>query len=136
MSLLNLFEFGKAGSFPENDIEQNLLAITKGRSEHWHFMRSLASAELIVVTSNEVETEGQELHQNAELELLTLNEDAIAVFTSESRMLDNGVLHKKSPYLIISGKDLFSLANGMNLILNPFSDMRKFICGQEIARLI
>lgn len=136
---MNFFNIIKSehrrGVFPENDIEHNLHNIYNGKTEKWNFFSALSRTDLIVITSKNIDDNSEQLEKDDEIELMTLNDDSIAVFTSENRIFDNGIVRKNLPYIRISGKDLFVLTRGMNVILNPFSDIKKLICANEIAQL-
>ena len=136
---MNFFNFIKSGqgreAFPENDIEYNLHRMCNGQTEQWSFFNALSKTDLIVVTNKKIKETSLGFDQCNELELLILNDDTIAVFTSENRIFDNGIVKKKLPYIRVSGKDIFSMSRGMDVILNPFSDLKKLICANEIAQM-
>lgn len=122
----------RRGVFPENDIEQNLHSMCNGKTEQWNFFSALFKTDLIVITNHRINEKLEQFDVDEVIELMTLNDDAIAVFTSESRIYDNGVVREDLPFIRINGRDLFVLAKGMNVILNPFSDFKKLICANEI----
>lgn len=138
--LMNFFSFIRSGNksqgFPENDIEYNLYRTCNGQMENWSFFYDLSRADLIVVTNKRVKNDSISSDHENDLELLVLNDDTIAVFTSENRIFDNGIVQKKLPYVRISGRDIFSISRGMDVILNPFSDSKKLICANEIAQIV
>ncbi len=127
---------------PKNLNEENILEsiLRKASAEPAYradFYKKLLSEQLVVLTANTGISEGERvLEENTNVDIATLQDGRIPVFSSTSRIFDKGVIKEQVPFLEMKGEDLFNLATGATFILNPFSDYSKELLPHEIESLL
>lgn len=121
----------------ENVIEKSLRRAATEPAYRAEFYKSLLSEKLIVLTDKPTLSEGvQTLQENTNVNIATLADGKIPVFTSTSKIFDKGIIKKEVPFLEMKGEDLFNLAIGATFILNPYSDYGKELLPNEIESLL
>ena len=76
------------------------------------------------------------LQENTSVNIVTLQDGRIPVFTSTNRIFDKGIIKEEVPFLEMKGEDLFNLSTGATFILNPYSDYGKELLPNEIESLL
>lgn len=121
----------------ENIIETTLRKASTEPAYRAEFYKRLLSEKLIVLTDKSDLSEGvQTLQENTNINLMTLTNGKIPVFTSTSKIFDKGIIKEQVPFLEMKGEDLFNLATGATFILNPYSDYGKELLPEEIKNLL
>ncbi len=101
------------------------------------FYKTLLNSELIVLTNENSGEEGvQTLEKNTTLNIMSMSDGKIPVFTSTDRIFDKGVIKTEVPFIGMNGRSLLEATQGATLILNPFSDFGKELTPSEIQRLL
>jgi hypothetical protein len=125
---------------PTNHLEEVLVqaATTNDPLSRLHFYRALLEEELLVLT---VPKEGapageQQVEAGSEIQLQVLNDGKLPVFSSQDRIFDAEVVQEQVPFLRLRGHDLFSMAQGAEFALNPFSTVGKLLQAEEIADML
>src|SRR5436189_4436612 len=142
MGLFDLFkkkaDNSKQSNFnAENIIEATLRKASTEPAFRGEFYKRLLSEKLIVLTGKSNLPEGvQTVQENTNINLVTLTDGKIPVFTSTSKIFDKGIIKEQVPFLEMKGEDLFNLATGATFILNPYSDYGKELLPNEIESLL
>jgi hypothetical protein len=101
------------------------------------FYDRILTDEIIVISMNINVSEGyQYLAVGTSVELYSLPDGSIPLFTSVDRIFDNGVVKEDVEFLKMSGADLFSVALGETFVVNPYSEYKKKISSSEAERLL
>lgn len=142
MGLFDLFkkktDNSKQGDFgDENTIETTLRRASTEPAYRAEFYKKLLSEKLFVLTDKSNLPEGvQTVQENTNINLVTLTDGKIPVFTSTSKIFDKGIIKEQVPFIEMKGEDLFNLATGATFILNPYSDYGKELLPDEIKSLL
>ncbi len=139
MGIFDLFKKKTTEStFPENELEESLIRASLDISSRNEFYRKLLWNELIVLTNGHSESEEgrKTLEKDTEVQLVTLENGQIPVFTSTNRIFDKGVIKEQVPFMTMKGQDLFGFTKGATFILNPYSDYGKELIPKEIESLL
>jgi hypothetical protein len=130
-------EADKTAVASENALESVLRKSVTEPAYRPEFYRLLLSEELVVLTKpNSLEEGSYTLQKDTTVDISTLDDGRIPVFTSTDRIFDNGVIKEKVPFLAMKGADLFGLAKGAKYILNPYSDYGKELLAEEVANML
>ena len=126
---------------PNNTDEENILETTLRKAAtdpvfRAEFYKRLLSEKLVVLTDKTLPEGHQIVRENTEVNIATLADGKIPVFTSTRRIFDKGIIKEEVPFLELKGEDLFNLATGATFILNPYSDYGKELLPNEIANII
>ena len=101
------------------------------------FYRQLMTAELVVLTDGKDAQEGQNtLVQDTQVNIMTLQDGRIPVFSATNRIFDNGVIKEQVPYMQMASKDLLNMTQNATLVLNPYSDYGKELVPNEINSIL
>jgi len=101
------------------------------------FYNRVLTDEIIVISVNVNVSEGyQYLEVGTSVEIYSLPDGNIPLFTSIDRIFDNGVVTEDVEFLKMSGADLFSVALGETFVVNPYSEYKKKISASEAERLL
>ncbi len=139
MGIFNIFKKKKTEStFPENELELNLMKASSDISARNEFYIKLLWNELIVLTNGHKESEEgrKTLEKDTEVQFVTFESGQIPVFTSTNRIFDKGIIKEQVPFMSMKGQDLFGITKGATFILNPYSDYGKELIPQEIESLL
>lgn len=121
----------------ENIIEKSLRKASTEPAYRAEFYKRLLAEKLIVLTDKTQIPEGvQTLKENTNVNIATLSDGKIPVFTSTSKIFDKGIIKEEVPFLEMKGEDIFILAKGATFILNPYSDYGKELLPNEIESLL
>ncbi|MBS1560246.1 MAG: enhanced serine sensitivity protein SseB C-terminal domain-containing protein [Bacteroidetes bacterium] len=97
----------------------------------------LLSDTLVVLTAEMNKTGESKIYERgAEVDLVSLPDGKIPVFTSTERIYDKGVIREEVQTLQLKGEDLFHLAAGATFVINPYSDHGKYLLPNEIERML
>jgi len=101
------------------------------------FYKYLLSEEVVVLTKSDSLPHGSyTVKKDTTVNIWTLDDGRIPVFTSTERVFDKGVIKSQVEFMAMKGADLFGLAKGATFILNPYSDFGKELLPEEIDRLL
>jgi hypothetical protein len=149
MGLFDIFKQKKDNDLMNSNTEQ-LLAETEGLhldelmekaikepAYKSAFYNRILTDEIIVISVNVNVSEGyQYLEVGTSVEIYSLPDGTIPLFTTIDRIFDNGVVKDDVEFLKMSGADLFSVAQGETFIVNPHSEYKKKISASEVERLL
>ncbi|WP_227607780.1 enhanced serine sensitivity protein SseB C-terminal domain-containing protein [Hymenobacter translucens] len=123
---------------PTNILEELLLHAATQVEARPAFYQALLRENLIVLTApREGEEPGEiKISEGAEVQLQVLHDGRIAIFTSEARIYDAGVVKEPVSFLRARGFDFFQMIQGANCMLNPFSPVGKPLEAEELADLL
>lgn len=120
-----------------NALETALQKAVSDPASRPEFYKLLLSEELIVLTAPDQLREGAyTLSEGTKINLVTLDDGRIPLFTSTDRIFDKQVIKEQVPYLAAKGADLLGFAKGAPLVLNPFSDYGKDLLSAEVDDLL
>ncbi len=125
---------------PENELERALVAAVKNPQLAPDFYRLLLESSLLVLGT----AQGQEgatheltLAPGSRINLVTGQKDGhpyLPVFSSLVRMQE--YVKQESKYLSMKGRDLFELARGAPVTLNPASEYGKELSAEQVRQLL
>ncbi|WP_310391257.1 enhanced serine sensitivity protein SseB C-terminal domain-containing protein [Hymenobacter sp.] len=123
---------------PENVLEQLLLLAATDENARPAFYQALLQEEILMIlapaegvaTGEVVLTEGQEI------QLQILADGKLPIFTSVPRLTDGGVDNGLVSYVRLPGHAFFSMVQGQDCVLNPFSPAGKLLPKDELAALL
>lgn len=141
LTILNLFGCNRHKSsnqtIPELSLETLLQKSAEDSSLRHDFYKKLLTENLIVITEKTNTAEGKTtLQKDTQVNIVTLKDGKIPIFTSKERIFDNGVVKEQVEYLEMKSKILFEITKGSTLILNPFSDYGKEFLPVEIEGIL
>jgi len=130
-------EADKSAEASENRLEYTLKKAASEPAYRPEFYRLLLSEELVVlIRANSLEEGAYTLKVDRKVDIVTLEDGRIPVFTSKNRIFDKGVINDQVPFMAMKGTDLFNLAKGAKFILNPYSDYGKELLAEEVANML
>ena len=123
---------------PENVLEQLLLLASTDENARPAFYQALLQEEILMILApmegiNEGEvvlTEGQEI------QLQILSDGKLPIFSSVPRLTDGGIENGPVSYVRLPGHAFFSMVQGQDCVLNPFSPAGKLLPKDELAALL
>jgi len=123
---------------PENVLEQLLLLAANEEQARPAFYQALMQEEILMILApeegvgpgNVVPTEG------VQIQLQVLTDGKLPIFTSPSRLADGGQDATEVSYVRIPGHAFFSMVQGQDCVLNPFSPAGKLLPKEEIEALL
>lgn len=123
---------------PENVLEQLLLLATTEEQARPAFYQALLQEEILMILAP---TEGMEpgetvLTEGQQIQLQVLSDGKLPVFSSPARLSDGGVDNGPVTYVRIPGHAFFSMVQGQDCVLNPFSPAGKLLPADELAALL
>ncbi|SNC61581.1 SseB protein N-terminal domain-containing protein [Hymenobacter gelipurpurascens] len=128
------------GSFqPTNILEQLLLQAATDPAFRSPFYQAVLGEEVIVVMAPQEGMEPGETTptEGMEIQLQVLHDGKIPVFTSVERIFESGAVPPESvTYMRLRGHDFFTMVQGAECALNPFSPVGKLLAADEIAALL
>jgi hypothetical protein len=138
MGLFDLFKKKKEPTFEnENPLETVLRKAASQPAYRPEFYEKLLSEKLVVLTAKTSLPNGaQTLEQDTEVNIISLQDGKIPVFTSKEKIFDKGIIKAEVPFLEMKGEDLFNLAKGATFVLNPYSDYGKELLPNEIESML
>lgn len=138
MGLFDIFKKKTEPTFDnENRLETILRKASTEASYRPEFYQKLFSEKLVVLTAKTSLPEGVlTLDKGTNVNIVSLQDGKIPIFTSTARIFDNGVIKEEVPFLEIKGEDIFNIAKGATFVLNPFSDYGKELLPNEIESIL
>jgi hypothetical protein len=101
------------------------------------FYKRVLSDDLIVITSGAEATEGvKTVQEDTPVNILTLANGVIPVFTAKERIFDKGVITEEVQFMQMAGHALFTMTKGASLVLNPYSDYGKEFLPDEVEQML
>lgn len=126
MRLLNLFK-------EDFKLDKLLERAIKDPSSRINFYKRLINEKLIVIVNKKFDAD---VDRNSVLNITTLQDGRVPVFTSKERIFDNGIIKRYVDLVEINAKKLFEITKGATLILNPYSKYNKKIVPEEIEQIL
>jgi hypothetical protein len=122
---------------PQNVLEQLLLLAVTEEQARPAFYQALLQEEILMILAPK---EGQEfgevvITEGQEIQLQILSDGKLPIFTSPARLTDGGQDAPVS-YVRVPGHAFFSMVQGQDCVLNPFSPAGKPLPKEEIAALL
>lgn len=138
---MGIFDFfRKKPNQPEKaelDLEALLQKAAVDPGYRTEFYNRLLTDKLVIIIENGALAQGEHLLQkNTKVKIVSYPDGRIPVFTTAQRIFDGGVIKEEVNFLEMKGVDLFELAQGATLVLNPYSDYGKELHPDEIQKLI
>ncbi|MBX0289320.1 enhanced serine sensitivity protein SseB [Hymenobacter sp. HSC-4F20] len=124
---------------PLNILEQLLMQAAVEPQFRSPFYQALLGEEVVVVMAGKEDQEPGEITptEGMEIQLQALHDGKIAVFTAVERIFDNGAVPEGSvAYMRLRGHDFFTMVQGADCALNPFSAVGKLLAADEIQALL
>ncbi|MBT9392560.1 enhanced serine sensitivity protein SseB [Hymenobacter sp. NST-14] len=124
---------------PLNILEQLLMQAAVEPQFRSPFYQALLGEEVVVVMAAKEDQEPGEITptEGMEIQLQALHDGKIAVFTAVERIFDNGAVPEGSvTYMRLRGHDFFTMVQGAECALNPFSSVGKLLPADEIQALL
>lgn len=100
------------------------------------FSSRLPQEQLIIITEGSDNQGSHTLQADTSINIVTLADGRIPVFTSNDRIFDQGVIKEEVHILQIKAADLFEMTRGATLVINPFSPYGKDLLPDEIGRML
>lgn len=101
------------------------------------FYKRLLSDKVVVLTSGSGLPEGEQVLKAAKtVNIVSLEDGTIPVFTSTDRIFDQQVVKEQVEFLQMKGEALFKMTRGARLVLNPYSKYGKELLPDEIERIL
>lgn len=138
MGFFDIFKKQKSEQISENLTLEDLLKKAAAQPIfRKEFYKRLLSDDLIVITHGaNIPTGSQTLEKDTTVNIVSLSDGKIPVFTSNQRIFDKGIIKEQVHYLQIKGENLFQITSGATLLLNPYSDYGKELLPDEIQNLL
>ncbi|MBO2008886.1 enhanced serine sensitivity protein SseB C-terminal domain-containing protein [Hymenobacter negativus] len=123
---------------PENVLEQLLLLAATDENARPAFYQALLQEEILMILApmEGIEPGEVKLAEGQEIQLQVLNDGKLPVFSSPPRLSDGGVDNGPVSYVRIPGHAFFSMVQGQDCVLNPFSPAGKLLPKDELAALL
>ncbi|GAA4047205.1 hypothetical protein GCM10022409_36700 [Hymenobacter glaciei] len=123
---------------PENVLEQLLLLAATDENARPAFYQALLQEEILMILApmEGVGTGEVVLAEGQEIQLQVLSDGKLPIFSSVPRLSDGGVDNGPVSYVRIPGHAFFSMIQGQDCVLNPFSPAGKILPKDEIAALL
>ncbi|WP_426060063.1 enhanced serine sensitivity protein SseB C-terminal domain-containing protein [Hymenobacter sp. B1770] len=123
---------------PENVLEQLLLLAATDENARPAFYQALLQEEILMILAPmEGIGEGEvTLNEGQEIQLQILSDGKLPIFSSVSRLTDGGIDNGPVSYVRLPGHAFFSMVQGQDCVLNPFSPAGKLLPKDELAALL
>jgi len=123
---------------PENVLEQLLLLASTDENARPAFYQALLQEEILMIlaTIEGVGTGEVVLAEGQEIQLQVLSDGKLPIFSSVPRLSDGGIDNGPVSYVRIPGHAFFSMIQGQDCVLNPFSPAGKILPKDELAALL
>ncbi|OGX89428.1 hypothetical protein BEN47_07265 [Hymenobacter lapidarius] len=123
---------------PENVLEQLLLLAATDENARPAFYQALLQEEILMILAPmEGINEGEVvLAEGQEIQLQILSDGKLPIFSSVPRLTDGGVDNGTVSYVRLPGHAFFSMVQGQDCVLNPFSPAGKILPKDELAALL
>ncbi len=129
---------------PENVLEQLLLLAPADEAARPAFYQALLQEDILMVLApgengenGENQATGEvQLSEGQQIQLQVLQDGRLPIFTSAARLADGGMDASLVSYVRLPGHVFFSMTQGQDCVLNPFSPAGKLLPADEIAALL
>ena len=123
---------------PTNILEHLLLLATNDENARPAFYQALLQEEILMVLApNDTLAPGEVvLSEGQEIQLQVLSDGKLPIFTSDARLRDGNMDEVPVSYVRVMGHAFFSMVQGQDCVLNPFSPAGKLLPKDEIAALL
>ncbi|WP_210515819.1 enhanced serine sensitivity protein SseB C-terminal domain-containing protein [Hymenobacter terricola] len=123
---------------PENVLEQLLLLAATDENARPAFYQALLQEEILMILApmEGIEPGEVTLAEGQEIQLQILADGKLPIFSSPPRLSDGGVDNGPVSYVRIPGHAFFSMVQGQDCVLNPFSPAGKILPKDELAALL
>ena len=123
---------------PENVLEQLLLLASTDEHARPAFYQALLQEEILMILAPMEGVEPGEvvLAEGQEIQLQVLSDGKLPIFSSPPRLSEGGVDNGPVSYVRIPGHAFFSMVQGQDCVLNPFSPAGKILPKDELAALL
>ena len=123
---------------PTNVLEQLLLLAGSEEQARPAFYQALLQENIIMVLApDENLAPGEvQLAEGQQIQLQVLQDGRLPIFTSPDRLNDGGLDHSSMSWVWIPGGAFFSMTQGQEAVLNPFSPAGKLLPKEEIEALL
>ena len=123
---------------PANILEHLLLLAPVDENARPAFYQALLQENILMVLAPaEHLAPGEvQLAEGQEIQLQVLQDGRLPIFTSEARLHDGGMDHSTMSRVAIPGQAFFSMTQGQDCVLNPFSPAGKLLTAAEIQALL
>ena len=131
MELFNIFKKRKY------DFEVLLKKAVANPAYRVEFYKRILTEKLLVINKGSEILDGSYITTaDTKVQILTLNNLSIPVFTSTDRIFDKGIIKSQVSFLELNGEVLLKMLTGKTLIINPYSDYCKEILPSETDRIL
>jgi hypothetical protein len=123
---------------PENVLEQLLLLAATDENARPAFYQALLQEEILMILAPMEGISAGEvvLNEGQEIQLQILSDGKLPIFSSVPRLSDGGVDNGPVSYVRLPGHAFFSMVQGQDCVLNPFSPAGKLLPKDELAALL
>jgi len=123
---------------PENVLEQLLLLAPTDEAARPAFYQALLREDILMVLApGEDQATGEvQLAEGQQIQLQVLQDGRLPIFTSAARLADGGTDASLISYVRLPGHAFFSMTQGQDCVLNPFSPAGKLLPADEITALL
>ena len=123
---------------PTNVLEQLLLLATHDEQARAPFYQALLMEEILMVLApNDTIQPGEVvLTEGQEIQLQVLSDGKLPIFSSEARLRDGNMGEVPVSFVRVLGQAFFSMTQGQDCVLNPFSPAGKILPKEELAALL
>lgn len=123
---------------PENVLEQLLLLASNDENARPAFYQALLQEQVLMILAPAEHLAPGEitLSEGQEIQLQVLSDGKLPIFTSPARLSDGGVDNGPVSYVRVPGHAFFSMTQGQDIVLNPFSPAGKLLPKDEVAALL
>lgn len=123
---------------PENVLEQLLLLAANEEQARPAFYQALMQEEILMILAPEEGVGPGDVvpAEGVQIQLQVLTDGKLPIFTSPSRLADGGQDATEVSYVRILGHAFFSMVQGQDCVLNPFSPAGKLLPKEEIEALL
>ncbi len=123
---------------PENVLEQLLLLAATDENARPAFYQALLQEEILMILApSDTIAEGEVvLIEGQEIQLQILGDGKLPIFSSVPRLTDGDVDNGPVSYVRLPGHAFFSMVQGQDCVLNPFSPAGKILPKDELAALL
>lgn len=138
MGLFNFFKKDADAQQPETlSLEALLQKAATEAAFRAEFSKRLPSEQLIIITEGDDRPDGnQTLAENTSVNIMTLTDGRLPVFTTTDRIFDGGVIKEQVHFTQMKASDLFEMTRGATLVINPFSQYGKDLLPNEIEQML
>ena len=137
---MGLFSHKKKNSMAEPSsatLEEILKRAALEPAYRAEFYKKLPTSDLIVLTQgSDIPFGAHTLEEESQINIVTLSDGRIPVFTSTDRIFDQNVVTEEVQYVSMNAIDLFKTVSGATLVVNPYSDYGKELLPEEIAKVL